>query len=130
MSEPASEASDQNPDLAIAARVKDVVAAALDLKAVDLKVLHLEPVTDFTDYFLVCSGTSARQVEAIARAVDERLRAEKVRPLHVEGQGKGSWILLDYGDFVVHIFDEERRSFYALERLWGDAPDVTGEFVN
>lgn len=130
MSAPASEASDQSPDLEIAARVKEVVAAARDVKAVDLRVLHLEPVTDFTDYFLVCSGTSARQVEAIARAVDERLRTDRVRPLHIEGQGKGAWILLDYGDFVVHVFDEERRSYYALERLWGDAPDVTEEFVN
>lgn len=130
MSQPATESSDSPLDLEIAARVKEVVSAALDLKAVDLRVLHLEPVTDFTDYFLVCSGTSARQVEAIARAVDERLRSERVRPLHIEGQGKGTWILLDYGDFVVHIFDEERRSHYALERLWGDAPDVTEEFVN
>jgi ribosome-associated protein len=130
MSQPAAESSDTPLDQEIAARVKEVVSAALDLKAVDLRVLHLEPVTDFTDYFLVCSGTSARQVEAIARAVDERLRGDRVRPLHIEGQGKGTWILLDYGDFVVHIFDEERRSHYALERLWGDAPDVTEEFVN
>ncbi|HEX4956021.1 MAG TPA: ribosome silencing factor [Thermoanaerobaculia bacterium] len=117
------------PSLDIPARVQAAVDAALDLKGANLKVLHLEPVTDFTDYFLVVSGSSNRQVEAIADAIDERLRVGQVRPLHVEGQGKGAWVLLDYGDFVVHVFDEDRRSFYALERLWRDAPDVTGQFV-
>ena len=109
----------------ITSRVRDAVAAADDRKAIDLKVLHLEKVTDFTDYFLICSGTSERQVQAIADAVLERMREEKVRPLHVEGYNRGQWVLLDYGDFVVHIFQDEPRKFYALERLWGDAPDVT-----
>ena len=112
---------------AIKDRVRDAVAAADDRKAIELKVLHLEKVTDFTDYFLICSGTSERQVQAIADAVLERLREEKVRPLHMEGYNRGQWVLLDYGDFVVHIFQEEPRKFYALERLWGDAPDVTAQ---
>lgn len=111
----------------IAGKVRGAVAAADDRKAVDLKVLHLEKVTDFTDYFLICSGTSERQVQAIADSVLERLREEKVRPLHMEGYNRGQWVLLDYGDFVVHIFQEEPRKFYALERLWGDAPDVTAQ---
>jgi ribosome-associated protein len=111
----------------ITSRVRDAVAAADDRKAIDLKVLHLEKVTDFTDYFLICSGTSERQVQAIADAVLERLREEKVRPLHMEGYNRGQWVLLDYGDFVVHVFQEEPRKFYALERLWGDAPDVTAQ---
>lgn len=111
----------------IAGKVRSAVAAADDRKAIDLKVLHLEKVTDFTDYFLICSGTSERQVQAIADAVLERLRAEKVRPLHMEGYNRGQWVLLDYGDFVVHVFQEEPRKFYALERLWGDAPDVTAQ---
>ncbi len=111
----------------IASKVRSAVAAADDRKAVDLKVLHLEKVTDFTDYFLLCSGTSERQVQAIADAVLERLRPEKVRPLHMEGYNRGQWVLLDYGDFVVHVFQEEQRKFYALERLWGDAPDVTAQ---
>jgi ribosome-associated protein len=76
------------------------------------------------------SGSSGRQVEAIAEAVEERLSARRVEPLHVEGRGQGKWVLLDYGDFVVHVFDDERRRFYALERLWSDAPDVTGDFVS
>ncbi len=110
-----------------AARVRQAVAAAEDRKALDLKVLHLQPVSDFTDYFLLCSGTNERQVQAIADAVQEKLRAEGVRPLHVEGYARGLWVLLDYGDFVLHIFQEEPRRFYSLERLWGDAPDVTAE---
>jgi ribosome-associated protein len=111
-----------------AARVRDAVAAAEDRKAVDLKVLNLAKVSDFTDYFLICSGGSERQVQAIADGVQERLRAEKVRPLHVEGYNRGQWVLIDYGDLVVHVFLEEPRRFYALERLWGDAPDVTAAF--
>lgn len=110
------------------ARVRQAVAAAEDRKAVDLTVLHLQPVSDFTDYFLICSGTNERQVQAIADGVQEKLRAGKSRPLHVEGYNKGLWVLLDYGDFVLHIFQEEPRRFYSLERLWGDAPNVTAEF--
>ncbi|MFY9824749.1 MAG: ribosome silencing factor [Thermoanaerobaculia bacterium] len=115
-----------NPDTV--GRVRAAVAAAEDRKAVDLKVLHLQQVSDFTDYFLICSGTNERQVQAIADAVEERLRADKVRPLHIEGYNRAQWVLLDYGDLVVHVFLEEPRRFYALERLWGDAPDVTSEF--
>ncbi|MEA2599194.1 MAG: ribosome-associated protein [Acidobacteriota bacterium] len=110
-----------------AQRVREAVAAAEDRKALDLKVLHLQKVSDFTDYFLICSGTNERQVQAIADGVQERLRANRVRPLHVEGYNRGQWVLLDYGDLVVHVFQEEPRRFYALERLWGDAPDVTAE---
>jgi ribosome-associated protein len=111
-----------------AARVREAVAAAEDRKAIDLKVLHLAKVSDFTDYFLICSGTSERQVQAIADAIQARLRSKHVRPLHVEGYNRGQWVLLDYGDLVVHVFQEEPRRFYALERLWGDAPDVTPSF--
>lgn len=116
------------PSLDTESRVREAVFAADDRKAVDLKVLHLAKVTDFTDYFMICSGTSERQVQAIADAVQERMREERVRPLHVEGYNRAQWVLLDYGDFVVHIFQEEPRKFYSLERLWGDAPDVTAEF--
>jgi len=111
-----------------AQRVREAVAAADDRKAVDLKVLHLQKVSDFTDYFLICSGTSERQVQAIADGVQERLRANRLRALHVEGYNRAQWVLLDYGDLVVHVFQEEPRRHYALERLWSDAPDVTAEF--
>ena len=112
-----------------AARVRVAVESALDRKAQDLKVLHLGPVSDFTDYFLVCSGTSQRQVQAISDAILENLKKEGVRPLHVEGRQGGNWVLLDYGDVVVHVFQPEPREFYALERLWADAPDETGKFA-
>jgi len=95
----------------------------------DLRVLRLEGVSDFTDYFLLVSGTSDRQVQALADAIDGVLRPQKIRPLHVEGYSGARWVLMDYGDFVVHIFQEETRRFYGLERLWGDAPDVTDQFV-
>ena len=111
-----------------AQRVREAVSAADDRKAVDLKVLHLQKVSDFTDYFLICSGTSERQVQAIADGVQERLRANRLRALHVEGYNRAQWVLLDYGDLVVHVFQEEPRRHYALERLWSDAPDVTAEF--
>ena len=115
--------------LDIPARVGRAVDAMRDRKGHELRVLHLEPVTEFTDYFLICSGTSQRQVEAIADGVKDGLRAGcSIRPLHIEGKGGGRWLLLDYGDFVVHVFDEQTRAFYNLERLWSDAPDVTGEF--
>jgi ribosome-associated protein len=112
----------------IARRVGEAVSAAEDRQALDLKVLDLAEVSDFTDYFLICSGANDRQVQAIAEAVDEVLRAEKIRPLHQEGMNGGNWILLDYGDFIVHVFRDETRRFYALERLWGDAPEVTARF--
>lgn len=116
------------PLLDTATRVREAVTAADDRKAIDLKVLQLEKISDFTDYFILCSGSSERQVQAIADAIEERLRAEKVRPLHVEGYNRGQWVLLDYGDIVVHIFQEDTRRFYSLERLWGDAPDRTADF--
>ena len=127
------EQAEQQPPVAseaeaeTAALVREVVAAARDRKAEDLKVLHVGEVTHFTDYFLLCSGTNTRQVQAIADGVEERMRPRKRRPLNVEGYQAGQWVLLDYGDFVMHVFLQERRRFYGLERLWGDAPDVTEE---
>ena len=116
--------------LDIPARVGRAVAAVLDRKALDLRILRLEQVTELTDYFLICSGNNARQIDAIGDSVKESLKADQgVQPLHIEGKGGGNWLLLDYGDFVVHVFDEQTRAFYDLERLWSDAPDVTGEFT-
>ena len=115
--------------LPTADRIRAAVHAALDTKAEDLRVRHLEPVADFTDYFLIASGGSERQVQAIADRIEENLRARGVRPVHVEGHAAGQWILLDYGDLIVHVFLDERRRFYGLERLWADAPDVTPDFT-
>ncbi len=120
--------SPPSPTIDIPTQVGAVVAAAHERKAVDVRVLHVEPVTALADYFLICSGTNDRQTRAIADAVEERLRADQIRPLHVEGMRGGEWILLDYGDFIVHVMSGDRRGYYGLERLWVDAPDVTGQF--
>jgi ribosome-associated protein len=96
--------------------------AAVDRKAIDLAVLDLKELSSITDIFLFCSGQNARQMQAIAEAIDERLSEHHVEPLSREGIGGGSWILLDYDDLVVHIFSEETRKFYNLERLWARAP--------
>ncbi len=121
----APDGTDANP---IRERVRQAVAAAHDTKAEDVRVRHLEPVTDFADYFVICSGSNERQVQAIADAVEERLKERGVRPLHVEGYSAAQWVLLDYGDFLIHALLDERRAYYGLERLWRDAPEVTAEF--
>ena len=94
------------------------IEAALDKKAQDAVVLDLAEICSFTDYFLICTGTSTRHNQTIAEAIEETLRQDGVRPLHVEGHTEGEWILLDYVDFVVHIFSARAREFYDLERLW------------
>jgi ribosome-associated protein len=110
-------------------RVRTAVSAALDKKAIDLDVLAVSALTSIADYFLLCSATSERQAQAIADSVVDKLREDdRVKPLLVEGTTPGRWILLDYGDFIFHIFTEDCRRFYGLERLWGDAPNVTADF--
>jgi len=117
------------PPVDIQARVREAVAAAHDTKAENVRIRHLEPVTSFTDYFVIASANNERQVQAIANAVEQRLGETGVRPLHVEGYTAAQWVLLDYGDFLVHAMLEERRDYYGLERLWRDAPDVTPDFA-
>jgi ribosome-associated protein len=110
-------------------RVQTAVSAALDKKAFELDVLNVTGLTSIADYFLMCSATSERQAVAIADSVVDKLREEdRVKPRLIEGTTPGRWILLDYGDFIFHIFTEDCRRFYGLERLWGDAPNVTAEF--
>ena len=111
-------------------RVKLAVTAALDKKAIDLDVLAVGDLTSIADYFILCSATSERQTQAIADNILETLReSAKLKPLLVEGTTPGRWILLDFGDFIVHIFTEDCRRFYGLERLWGDAPNVTTDYT-
>ena len=98
--------------------------AADGKQALDIVVLDLRKASGFTDFFVVCSGTNPRQIRAIADAVSEKLREKKIKPAHVEGYRRSEWILLDYFDFIVHVFSKETRAFYALERLWGDADRV------
>ncbi|MBI4887367.1 MAG: ribosome silencing factor [Acidobacteria bacterium] len=104
------------------ARVAAAISAAQDKKAVEVVVLDLRKASGFTDYFLICTGANARQIQAIADAVREALKKEfGERPALAEGIEKSEWILLDYFDFVVHVFSRECRAFYGLERLWGNA---------
>ena len=99
-------------------QLSDAIEAALDKKAQDAVVIELGEICSFTDYFLICTGTSTRHNQTIAEHIEETLKKEGVRPLHVEGHTEGEWILLDYVDFVVHIFTTRAREFYDLERLW------------
>jgi ribosome-associated protein len=97
------------------------VEAALDKKSFQIVGLDVAAMTSLADIFLICSGASERQVGTIANEIVRRLKKEGRRPLHVEGEHQAQWVLIDYGDLVVHVFTEERRSFYALEKLWADA---------
>jgi ribosome-associated protein len=104
--------------------VAKAVQAALDKKATDVVVLDLRNTPAFTDFFVLCSGQHQRQVKAIADAVEESLRAARVRPAHVEGYDRAEWILMDFFNFIVHVFVPQTREFYSLERLWGDAERI------
>lgn len=104
-------------------RVGCAVRAAADKKAKDLVVLDVGDFLSITEHFVICSGTSERQVRTIADGVTAKLREEAgSSPLRTEGQPGSGWVLIDYGDFVVHVFTEEMRAYYDLERLWKDAP--------
>lgn len=97
---------------------------ALEKKATDVRALDVRETATFTDYFLICSGTSDRQVAAVAQHIEETLKKDGVRPLGVEGIREGRWVLLDYGDFVVHVFLGSVREFFKFDRLWGSAPEI------
>ncbi|MEW6129444.1 MAG: ribosome silencing factor [Acidobacteriota bacterium] len=119
----------RNPkEIANALEIEDAVQiaaqAASDKKAQDLVVLDLREVASFTEYFIICNGNNQRQVQAIADEIEKRLREAGKRPLHIEGFTNAEWILMDYGDFIVHVFADAARRFYDLERLWRDAKRV------
>jgi len=101
--------------------LKAAVSAAREKKAADILVLDLRGLASFTDFFLIATGTSHRQIKSIADEVERSLRSMKRRPSHVESFPRGEWILMDYMDFVVHVFTPTSREYYDLERLWGDA---------
>ena len=109
--------------------IERAVRAAEDKKAEALVVLDLRKALGFTDFFVICSGGNARQIRAIADGVMEALAVDGVEPAHVEGYDRSEWILLDYFDFVVHIFAPETRAFYGLERLWGNAEHVDTDAI-
>ena len=111
-------------DIAVAA-----ARAAADKQAGRVAVLDVRDLIVITDYFVIASGTTERQVRTIAEEVETVLRARGARPARREGETEGLWVLLDFVDVVVHVFREEERDFYDLERLWGDAPAVEWEAI-
>ncbi len=98
--------------------------AASETKARDIVVLHLSKLTSFTDYFVICSGTSDRHALAIVEAMERSLKTKKRKLLGIEGKESAHWILVDCGDVVAHVFHEDERLLYNIEKLWGDAPRV------
>ena len=104
--------------------VEIAARAAEEKKATEIVALDLREVASFTEYFVICTGANTRQVQAISNSVEEELRKAGKRPLHIEGYSTGEWILLDYGDFIMHVFSNSSRRFYDLERLWRDAGPV------
>ena len=111
-------------DAGLDERILMALRAAAEKKALDLVVLDLRPVASFTDFFVITSGTNRRQVQAISDGVVEHLKKSGTRAARVEGYQTAEWILVDYGDFVLHVFDEKARRFYDLERLWREAVRV------
>jgi len=104
--------------------ITKAVSAAEDKKAKNIVVLDIGDISFVSDYFIICSGNSSTQVKAIADNIEERLEEQGVSLLRKEGMAEARWVLLDYGDFVFHVFLEEERNYYNLERLWGDAKVV------
>jgi ribosome-associated protein len=104
--------------------ITEGITAAFDKKATDLVVLDLRKSQAFTDFFIICTGGNTRQVQAIADAVRSALGKRGVKPTLVEGETRSEWILIDYFDFIFHVFTPATREFYGLERLWGDAERI------
>jgi ribosome-associated protein len=105
--------------------IRSAVEAAQDKQAVDITVLNLSGAGAFAEYFLLCSGQSQPQIQAIGEAIEEKLHRQGRRVAHREGKSSAEWVLLDYGDFVVHIFSERARQYYDLERLWRSVERIT-----
>ncbi|MEW6738484.1 MAG: ribosome silencing factor [Nitrospirota bacterium] len=105
----------------------EAAQAALDKKAKDTVVLELKDLTIIADYFVVCSGESTTQVKAIVENVEKKLREHRQKPAGIEGLNTARWVLMDYGDVIVHVFEEETRAYYELEKFWLDAPRILFE---
>lgn len=105
--------------------VRNTTSAAHNKKAFDVTALDVSDLTSFTDAFVLCSTSSDRHLDAVADEIKRRLKSQR-KPLHIEGSGGGQWVLIDFGDVIVHVFTEERRAYYNLEGLWGDASAIEG----
>lgn len=117
-------AQSATPFTEIDPNVQTALRCAADKKAFDLVALDLRDIASFTEFFVIASGANQRQTQAIADEIEEQLKKQGARPIRIEGYASAEWVLMDYGDFVVHIFDKEARDFYDLERLWRDARRV------
>jgi len=100
--------------------------AASDKKAEDIIILDVRKISSIADYFIICTAASTRQIKAVYENIDKAVSAAGESPHHIEGTDSSQWVLIDCFDVVIHIFNEESRNYYSLERLWGDAPRVTG----
>ena len=122
MVNPETQATPLDQPTGLPGDVTAAIEAARDKKALRITVLDLRGSDAFTDQFVICTASNVRQAQAIADAVEERMRERGRRVAHIEGYERAEWVLLDYFDFIVHIFTPDTREFYALERLWGKAP--------
>ena len=115
----------QTPFADLDEEVKLAITSASEKKGFDIVALDLREVTSFAEFFVIASGSNQRQVQAISDEINEQLKLQlKARPIRIEGYASGEWVLLDYGDFIIHIFEQKAREFYDLERLWRDAKKV------
>lgn len=105
-------------------KVKTAVKALSSKKAVDLKVLKVHDITILADYFVICSGTSRTHIKSLSDECEYQLEQSGAKMLHREGKGSGNWILLDFGDIIIHVYSKEAREFYNLERFWSDAEEI------
>ena len=106
------------------------IEAMEDKKAEDIKIIDISNISTIADYFIIVTGTSSTQVHAIANNVEEKLGKQGIMPRQIEGYQSANWVLMDYGDLIIHVFDKENRLFYNLERIWKDGNEITKDSLN
>ncbi len=123
---PSSANSPANAEIETARILAHIVESLDDLKGLDVRTIEVKDISDVTDYMVLASGTSNRHVRSLVNRITEDLKESGVRPLGVEGRESSEWVLVDYGDIVVHVMQQETRGFYDLERLWTELPAESG----